>query len=111
MKRKPDRIFLMVNGSCVSDVDKLPWKDLPYLAWHDRADRYWNAGQRQKCCQGCSKWRWDDEPCCDAPRLTAKEDAAQTRAIVKAVKKQYPSSSERYRRELRQAMKEGRVIG
>lgn len=99
----------MVQGSCSGPVDERPWSSLGYLEWHDRAARYHKAGQRQKHCTKCAKWRWDDEACCDAPRQTAREYDAETRVIARAVKRQYPSATERYRRELRKAIKEGRV--
>lgn len=31
------------------------------------------GGLRQSCCTRCGKWRFPQETCCNAPRLTSKE--------------------------------------
>jgi hypothetical protein len=35
--------------------------DLPYLAWHEEAERRTKAGMKQKQCPACKLWLWKDE--------------------------------------------------
>ena len=91
------------------DHPEVPWAQLGYLQWHDRAATYWKAGKRQSFCTVCSRWRWDDEPCCDAPRMPAAEarrtlrnaerrikahEARQEREYVKAYRSSIPDVEE-----------------
>lgn len=36
---------------------------LPYLAWHEDADRRHAEGQCQTHCSACERWKWLDERC------------------------------------------------
>ncbi len=88
----------------------IPWATFGYLQWHDRAARYYKAGQRQKICTRCCKWRWDDELCCDAPRHTAAEDRAETAKITRPIKAMHAKRRRAERADYLKALTEGRVM-
>ena len=35
----------------------------PYLAWHEKAERFAEAGEVQMLCALCNRWKWPDEHC------------------------------------------------
>ncbi len=35
----------------------------PYLAWHEKAERFAEAGEVQMLCALCERWKWPDEHC------------------------------------------------
>ena len=35
----------------------------PYLSWHEKAERFAEAGEVQMLCALCNRWKWPDEHC------------------------------------------------
>ena len=33
----------------------------PYLAWHEKAEKFAEAGEGQMLCALCERWKWPDE--------------------------------------------------
>ena len=86
-----------------------------YGDWIEKCERKIRQGIKQRYCVACGKWRWDDEACCvdtngnAAARQTKKEFWREAKRIEREVKKLYPSSEEKYRKEVRQARKDGLI--
>lgn len=86
-----------------------------YNAWHEWAKVQHRAGLRQSICTICCKWRFPQEQCCvdsdgkQARRMTERQHNAEVREVERFVKKHYPSAEERYRKEVREAMKRGEI--
>jgi hypothetical protein len=64
----------------------MPGHGLGYLAWHADADRRSKAGQRQKYCTRCRRWRWPDGYA--ACRLAQPIDAGQYRKRLRVTAQQ-----------------------
>lgn len=84
---------------CVLMMPTFKPGDLPpsgYLEWHEWADVQRKAGIRQTVCTKCGIWRTPQEVCCNAPRMTAREERALIHSIDRELRE------ERYQRARRE---------
>lgn len=49
-----------------AEIARCQTPTLPYLAWHDDADRRVAAGERQVWCSRCERYKWPDVACARA---------------------------------------------